>query len=170
MVLGGGGATSRAMLRVARGRCENPKETVAGPEIPLGKDNTNGVPLRAWIACGWQQAMLQGAVWFRGCDEHRGRLEDFAARCIGQRFDWQQAQDAGMASSAPVSAGIAPIISAKSARIAIAFCRNWLFIVRNQNSAPRREFSMSIDLVSGRCVARSLRFTEARSRCASARV
>jgi hypothetical protein len=29
-----------------------------------------------------------------------------------------------MASNSPVSAGIAPISSAKSARIAIAFCRN----------------------------------------------
>jgi len=80
--------------------------------------------------------MLQGVAWLIGCDVHSRRPEYFAARYIGQSPEWQHAQDAGRASNSPVSEGIAPPSSASSARIAIAFCRNWPITPCFENSVP----------------------------------
>jgi hypothetical protein len=112
----------------------NSTARIAGAKILFGAVNTNGVPLSACIDCGWQHSMLHGPAWLSGCDEHSGRPEDSAERCIGQSFDWQQAQHGGIASSALVRSGIAPNSSAESARIAIALCRNWLFTPRTENN------------------------------------
>ena len=116
--------TSRAALTRELEREEIPRATRAGAETPLGAGSTNGMPLIACEVCGWQQFMLQGAAWLKGRDVQSRRPEYFAARCMGQRADWQQAHAPGIASNSPASEGITPLSIAKSASIAIAFCRN----------------------------------------------